>query len=44
MTVLAVFSVMLAAGTYIGIVAGEKYREIDADIRGFLADLDRERQ
>lgn len=44
MTVIAVFATMLAAGTYIGIAAGEKSRQIDADIRRFLDQLDRERQ
>lgn len=44
MTAIAVFAVMLAAGTYWGIAAGEKSRQIDADIRRFLADMDRERR
>lgn len=42
MTAFAVFATMLAAGTYLAIAVGEKSRVIDADIRRFLDQLDRQ--
>jgi hypothetical protein len=41
-TATAIFAVFLAAGTYLGIAAEEKSRQIDADIRRFLDQLDRQ--